>query len=220
MSRAALAFGALLAVVAAALLAFAVYTTWQRMQVLQNDVDYYSGRAAQLEFEKREFLNILNGFDTRDALSAAVQEGDAATRQAIVDNLNAKLAETLAPFPKGAIVEEALAQIVEGAPDVRQSAYDRMYITLFGSLEPTVINQPVVEGAFATVNTVVSLLTALGGVGSGLVSLLVFLVSGRKRDVERELLSVDLEMRRVELAKAQYDAREALSFAQRPPSSS
>lgn len=90
-------------------------------------------------------------------------------------------------------------------------------IRKIGDMAPF-IEQPVqaivtAEQGFAFITTLVAV---LGSVGSAIASAFLFLTGSGRRKIEHDMLAVDLEKQKVELATMQYDAREAIAATHTP----
>jgi len=198
-----------LACVAIAMVGYAAYVAQAKIDDLEKELVSTEARLYAAIYREQEFRRTLDSLTTRETLQQAVDTDDIDLRETYVQKVAASLAGTLATFPEGAIVQNGLQRIVEAAdPAARAEARDATYIAIFGRAdadlgEADILIPPIVK-------ELSGLISAIGGIGSGLISLLLFFVGGGKRKIEEDMLNVDLEMKRVELAKAQYEAREAI----------
>jgi hypothetical protein len=198
-----------LACVAIAMVGYAAYQSQAKIDDLEGRLELTQTQLFAAYEREQEFYRTLDSFETRDILQQAVEADDSRTRETLVQSVAASLAGTRPKFPEGVIVQNGVQRILEAAsPAERAEARDAIYIAIFGRAEKDlgeadILIPPVLK-------EVSGFISAIGGIGSGLISLLLFFVGGGKRKIEEDMLNVDLEMKRVELAKAQYEAREAI----------
>jgi hypothetical protein len=199
-----------LACVAIAMVGYAAYQSQAKIDDLETRLEQSQTQLFVAYDREQAFYTILDSFETREILQQVVDADDRRTRETLLQNIAASLAGTRPKFPEGAIVQNGFQRILDAAsPAERTEARDAIYIAIFGRAEQNldeadILIPPILE-------EVSGLISAIGGIGSGLISLLLFFVGGGKRKIEEDMLAVDLEMKRVDLAKARFAAREALA---------
>ncbi len=202
-----------LACVAIVMVGYAAYLAQAKIDDLETRLASSQTQLFATYDREQEFYRTLDSFETREILQQVVDADDRQTRETLLQNINADLAGTRPKFPEGAIVQDGLLRMIDAAnPAERAEARDAIYIAIFGRAEKDpgeadILIPPILE-------EVSGLISAIGGIGSGLISLLLFFVGGGKRKIEEDMLAVDLEMKRVELAKARFAAREAMAETQ------
>lgn len=205
-----------LVVVAIALLGYSAWAWRAQVHDLENQVAQANARLMAAETALTEvgipFFGTLQSTDVAGVLDAMVVEPSQSARRGLLNQIEAQIFDQFATYGVAAEVVLRLEDLVLAETEAdRQDIRDRLGAKIdamapeFGGPEP----EPFVDGQTAT--TVSTLVTAFGGLVSALSALVLFLTGGSRRNLEHDLLSVDLELKRVALAKAQFDARDALN---------
>jgi len=217
LSRRARIFGGLLALIAFVAVSWGGYHLLSRVQTLEAQNEQLRNQTFELKTARSAFTDYFNRFDVRDRLSGLITAEDQAYRTLIVDEVRAQIGDELIDFDTAAIVREALQDLESPSEEQRNAGYNQLYIALFDTVEPVIVPPAVINpDVRAAIDLVTSTIVTFAGAASGIISFVVFFTSGRKRGVEAEMVELDLEMRRVELATARFAAREALEYTPPP----
>lgn len=222
----ALRFGiaGLLLLVTAVLLGYTAYTVRERTTSLENQVAFLSDERSAVRIYAQErrlrlFAVILEPpFQTR--LQAVVKMDDTENRQLMIEAVFQDLFGRAGPFSVSGIygvydsgftwwldrlvdaeTVEDRARILEELNQVARGE---------GAIEAPVI----VEEDYSLIGNLSAIVTALGGLGSGILSFLIFFKGGGVRKLDEEMLALDVELKRIEVAKARFAARELLGASE------
>ncbi len=206
-----------LALLAFGLLGYAWYAERQAVQALEAEVQQKEQAIEQMRSAGRQaetaFFIEMTSEDLLQELEAIAAAPARSDRERLAAGVYTRLMEYRVQF---VVAEEVIARIdmIVRAPD--DAERQNILTDLNAKVEamwPAPEEEPfVAEEASKRLSTLVA---ALSAAGSALGSLFLFLTSGWKREYEQEMMAIDVEKRRVELAVMQHEAREALEY--KPP---
>ena len=187
------------------LLGYAVYALQTRIATLREDLSYAESRASSAEYALYDlrwgFENALSSVEVAEALRGMVASDDRAERLRLRDEILALVEGTYAPFPEGHRLQEMLTELAEAATAGRRAEILEAWR---GTGDDGGLSDPVVEPVVVTeeaANVVSALVTAAGGLASALITVSLFLQGGGRRRLEEEMLSLDVEKRRLEVLR-------------------
>ncbi len=201
-----------LAAITIALLGYAAYS----VQAKQTEIDVLTAELGELRGEsyakEARIFNTLLSPDSLNLMDSMVQEPDAEKRRALVFEITRPVFEDPVPYAAGEEIWARLDMLAQAQDQAeRQDIRDRLEQKIFDMTPPP---PEVAIFGLDEARSISTLVTAVLGLGSGLGSLFVFLTGGSRRKIEEEMLSLDLEKSRIELAKLRFEAREALEHQQ------
>lgn len=181
-----------------------------KLEANQNELSQL--RSGQQEQETAFFVQ-MSSDETALRLQAIANADTFTAREALA----ASLFETVGQFQVQFIVAEEVIGRVDMMVDAtlgteRQDILNRL-VAKIESMWITPPFEPELFVSAESVNELSSIVTALGGVFSALAAAFLTLTGGWKRPFEKELMGIDVETKRLELAVAQHKAREALDYA-------
>lgn len=205
-----------LGLIAFALLGYAWFNERQSNADLRETVQTQSIKIsrmanAQIDQERAFYFYLLS----EESENRILQIADTPTpfeRQRLVTNLSLDLLDFWVQYGAAdevvarldfLVAEDDAAERVEIANDLIGKIGD---MAPFG--DPGAEAVVTVDEGFAFISTLVAV---LGSVGSALASAFLFLTGGGRRKIEQDMLAIDLEKQKVELAQMQYEAREAIA---------
>lgn len=206
-----------LVAVAITLLGYSAWAWRAQVRDLQSQVAQANARIMAAETALTQvgipFFGTLQSADVADVLDAMVVEPLQSARRGLLNQIETQIFDQFAIYGVAAEVVLRLEDLVLAETEAdRQDIRNRLGAKIDAMAPEFGGPEPFVDGQTAT--TLSTLVTAFGGLVSALSALVLFLTGGSRRNLEHDLLSVDLELKRVALAKAQYDARDALNAQQ------
>lgn len=202
-----------LAAVAIVLLGFAAFSMQSRIdalegQLVQAESDLDAVRSAQ-EAERFAFFNTVLSPEFEAELDRLVAEPSMEERQRLTSQIDVPLLGL--PVEYGAAIEVfvRLEFLAEAPTQAQREEIRQDFVQKIFDMMPEADPERFVTKDQASAISL--LVTAFGGLVSGISSLFLFVTGGGKRDIEEQMLEVDLEMKRVQLAQLRYDAKDALS---------
>ncbi len=208
-----------LGLIAFLLLGFAWFSERQANADLRDRLDFQNTEISRLTDagKVREFA-FFNSFlyeDGVNTIEAIVQSSVLNRRLQLASDLSNSLSPFLLEYGAAIEVFVRVEQLVqEGERDARAEIAENL-INKIEDMAP--FDQPqanvVVEEVLSRLSSIVSV---LGGIASALASAFLFVTGNGRRQIETDMLAVDLEKQRVELAQMKYEAREAIAATQSP----
>ncbi|WP_172332446.1 hypothetical protein [Mangrovicoccus sp. HB161399] len=204
------AAGLLLAAIAAALLGFAAWQAQQRIEDLEAEVQSLGSQLAEMEFERDAFLYHVSAPDFTEQIARIARLSKAEDRATVAERLIASFDMHLAPLPEAFdLYRRIMALAAEPGSEARQVLLAEFELWIDESQSSIVLEEPFVA-TLESATAISTLATAAGAIASALLSVLVFAAKHGSRRLEEEMLALDVEMKRIELAKARHAARDAL----------
>ena len=201
----------ILGAIAIALLGYAFYTERQRSADLELELGFAQMQMDSMRESSVERQGILTRFLLSDEVQGEISQiaelSNPAARQARIAKLNYDLSVDMV---EGGAAPWEVSQFVELVRETSDEERVLIADDLIASASP-ITEQPVVGIAPETIATVSTLVALLGSIGTALSSAFLFVTGGAKRRIEQEMLSVDLEKQRVELATMRFEARDAIA---------
>ena len=201
----------ILGAIAIALLGYAFYTERQRNADLELDLESAQRQIVSMRESSVERQDILTRFlqseEVQGEISQIAELSNPAARQARIAKLNYDLSVDMVESDAAPWEVSQFVELVQETSDEERAIIADDLIASASSIteQPLVLPEP---ETIATVSTLVAL---LGSIGTALSSAFLFVTGGAKRRIEQEMLAVDLEKQRVELATMRFEAREAIA---------
>ncbi|MCC1494047.1 hypothetical protein [Cognatishimia sp. F0-27] len=214
MSRAAkIGIASALAILAVILLGYAAYDLRMKNQALQQQIDRLQQDLSSAQIENQVFYQSLLGVAFEEQIQALAAAETVEDREQIAIRIEIALKGQRAFFPDGYYILSDIKSLVPILDADERQARAQAFLENTVSLAQFVLDDLVEETIVIdtkTVSALTGLITAIGGFGSGLGSFLLFMMSGGRREIEEQMMELDLEMKRIELAKAKHAARDVL----------
>lgn len=201
----------ILGAAALAFLGYAYYGERQTSEMLADQLEREQNRAGNLQNTLTRNQDAMSTFfrqeQNRIRVKGIADVTEPSRRQALVSELVYDLQIYLVDNDVADWEVMQLTELVQV-----QDTEERAFIAddLIG-LDDEIVEAPVVlvePEALATVSTLVAL---LGSIGSAIGSAFLFLTGGGRRRIEQEMLAIDLEKQKVELARMKFEARDAIA---------
>lgn len=203
-----------LAVITIALFGYAVYS----LQAKQSEIDDLRAEIAQSKDDAQD--KEMRVYDTLlspaalAVLDRMVAEPDQNTRSGLVFEISKLVFNDPVAYGAGEEIWGRIDMLVRAQDQAeRQDIRTRLEQKITDMMP---VPPPSASMGLEQARSISTLVTAVLGLGSGLGSLFVFMTGGKRRRIEEEMLTLDLEKSRLELARLRFDTREALEHQQMP----
>ncbi|MEM6386473.1 MAG: hypothetical protein AAF718_09585 [Pseudomonadota bacterium] len=152
----------------------------------------------------REFETYLNSLNFNGTFETLVTSTDEEERRATVDEAVEGIEPLLVRYGVALEVSAWMRRIAfEESEESREQELDSLFVYLREEagifigppLEPVVVEPP-------TVDTISTIVTIIGGLVSAAIAIATFFVGGTKRSLQDQMLSLEIEMKRLEIEKA------------------
>ncbi|MEM8554048.1 MAG: hypothetical protein AAGF71_04375 [Pseudomonadota bacterium] len=200
-----------LAVLAIALLGFTTYQARTEIATLEATIELQNDELATLYGWQNEFSSELVTEEFQSNMALLVEIEDMEARWAIADETFATLDALWVPYGQGVSLYKSLSYMADALDRADRDAARDLVVEEFGLDNEADIQLPPPIASLDTAKTISTLVTAGGALGSALMSLVVFFQSGDKRKHEGEMYALELEMKRIEVAKARHAAKDILA---------
>lgn len=205
-----------LGLIAFLLLGYAWYNERQNNVSLQSTVDFQSREidllADEQYFQENAFYFYLMSDDGEQMIRQIAEAQTLGQRQTLASNLRIELSNFFVTYGAAEEIVVRLDVLVAAQGVDERANIVTDLINKIADMAP-IGGIPVesivsIDQGFAFISTLVAV---LGSVGSAIVSAFLFLTGGGQRRIEHDMLAIDLEKQKVELAQMQYEAREAIA---------
>ena len=201
--------GLLLGAVALSLLGYAAYLARERIQALEEEAAMLQASLAEIHAQEGAFFAKLNSPEFADALTAIVDADTTTERGQEAVRAKDMFIGLQADVPEGYELFTRLTDMVDTQNPERRSILREELEEFFCIGCGDLVAEPYVEQSLA--EAISAWVPIAGALGTGLMSMLAFITGGARRRLEQAMLELDLEMKRIEVAKARLAAREALA---------
>lgn len=212
--------GSVLLLATIGLLGYTAYTVQNRIAALESELEYFASQRLTIrQFEQARHAKLYAAIlepENQALLQSIVDEEDMELRRSMFGDLTDELFGRAGPFsvPSVGGFDNTFLSDFNLLVDYSELE-DRTYILgrinekarMDGGVEEPMV---IVEDTSWFIGEISSMATALGGLASGVLSFMVFFRGGGARKLEEEMLALDIELKRIEVAKARFAARDVL----------